>query len=56
MAEERGIAASSLGSEYDRILCHLADQKCTLLHQSHAAYLETERTDAPQPNTRSRMS
>lgn len=43
-AEERGFAVSSLENEYDHILCHLADHERTLLHQSHAAYLET---DAP---------
>lgn len=47
VAEERNVEASSLEREHDHILSYLTDEECRLLHQSHAAYLESERAIAP---------
>ena len=47
VAEERGVEVGSLENEYDHIIGHLTDQEHTLLQQSHAAYVETEKKDAP---------
>ena len=47
VAEESGVELSTLESEYAHILPLISEQAQRLLTQSHAAYLETEKTDTP---------